>query len=191
MPPLYLSKRNLSAVLLDTSMFIRYHNFPEELCEHLGNPQIHHTDITIEEWQSSFMWHGIPNETAKGLTEKSLEKFNSSYLPEIPAVEIIAAEVEEYLGLAGIEIETESDKPDIETNDKRDILTFTHGVAHGVDVVSNDRLFFPMGELFHTGIKTHVNIKSKSSIWIRQLQAELAANGVGKVGTPIDLTHLL
>lgn len=191
-PPLYLpAGLNLSAALLDTSMFMRYRYFARELSGHLGNPQIYHTDITVKEWRNYFTHKEFSDEAVERLTTRALNAFGSSYLPELPVVKAIAGEITSHLLKAGIAIETSNGEPGKKTNDERDIEIFAHGVAHGIDVVSNDKLFFPMGELFHTGIKAHVNIKRTSQRWIRQLQEKLAAEGIGKVGMPIDLTHLL
>lgn len=146
MPPLYIPKANLSTALLDTSMFMRYRYFPEKLCEHSGNPQIHHTEVTFSELENNLIRQGFPQKAARQMASQALNDFNSYNLPEIPAVMAIAAEVEDCLRQAEIKIETDNDKRDIKRGSQR---------------------------------------------WIEQLLRKLENNGIGKVGTPIGLTHLL
>lgn len=168
-------------VLLDTSSIIANHNRVQAFLQDIGNPEIYHTTITIEELRDHFIENEMEDEEATRRATRSLRRLNSTFLPAAKGVEEIAKVIEGYLLQAGIPEE-------IIAEERNDILTVAYGMVYGMDVLSRDKLFYVMGRLFSMNIVVHTILAIEPEGWAEQSRIILNKNGIQ---TPIDLTHLL
>lgn len=105
-PIIYLPRLQLTKAVFDTSMFIAFLNDDQRIRQHIGNPKIHHTEITKNEWSGHFSYlenlrreaKDLPpkepnSKLAQGRTARALAVFDSIYLPETPQVKAITTEI--------------------------------------------------------------------------------------------------
>lgn len=169
-------------VIFDANIFITKHNRADEFLRDVGNPEVFHTRIIEEELYMHFISrYEKPHDVATALTNKALVAFNSSYLPEAPAATAIASQIKQYLATAGIPDETIAEE-------ENDFLIVAHAMAHGKDVLSSDKLFYTMGQMFSLGITFHTILVKPPVNRFVKLRDNLKEKGIQ---TPIDLTYLL
>lgn len=167
--------------IFDANIFINRRNQADEFLRDVGHPEVFHTDIIENELYLHFIRHEIPRGIARALTSKALEAFNSSRLPDDPFAYAIAAQIKQYLAAAGIPDETIAEE-------ENDFLIVANAMAHGKDVLSSDKLFYTMGQMFNLGITLHTILVKPPVNRFVELRANLKAKGIQ---TPIDLTYLL
>ena len=168
-------------VIFDTNIFIKRHNEADEFLRDVGNPEVFHTDIITDELYRHLRRHGKPPDEARALANRALEAFNSSRLPSDPVAEAIAGQIVQYLAAAGISDETIEEE-------ENDFLIVAYGTALGVDLLSSDKLFYTMGQMFSLGITVHTILEKPPVNRFAELRDNLKEKGIQ---TPIDLTYLL
>lgn len=197
-PKIYLPKLQLAEAVFDASMFIAFKNEDQRIRQHLGNPQIFHTKITVREWRGHFLYfekkrredEGLSPEPPNGRlarkrTARALAVFDSTYLPETPQVKAIAGEIIRCLQQEGIK---ELMGHELSRNDKRDIGTMAYAMAYGMDAVAADKLFYTVGRMFQSASTMHVNRIRNSTKQALRLLGRLEKHGVE---TRKELTHLI
>lgn len=168
--------------VLDANILINRRNQADKFLRDVGNPEVFHTRIIEDElYKHLVVKHGKPHEVATVLTNRALEAFCSSYLPEAPEAKAIASLIERYLAIAGIPDETIAEE-------ENDFLIVANAMVHGKDVLSSDKLFYTMGQMFNLGITLHTILVKPPVNRFVELRANLKAKGIQ---TPIDLTYLL
>ena len=170
---------------MDASIFITYHNHNQLIRQAIGNPQIFHTEVSVDEWVKQFIWHKTPAEYVEKKTAMGLAVFDSTFLPETPEVIAVASEIERRLLEGGIE---EMEGRDLTDNDIRDIKTAAYGIAHGIPVVARDKLFYTIEKMFQKDITIYVDREQNSMRQAWRLVTRLEAQGKQ---TPPELSHLL
>jgi len=129
-------------ILVDSSAFIQHTNHPEKILDHAGSRVICHTDDILGEIVKYYIRRGMSIGLASSKTDKLLnDVFNSQHLtPDVRSYAIFE-KIKNYLRQVDIPKETIEEE-------KNDIFIAACGISCGVEVVSEDRLFLVMAELF-------------------------------------------
>ncbi len=163
-------------VILDVNVFSKYANVPHEVLNKVGGRSIHHSAVIRLELAKYYKNPDYFLDDSSEEVDSVLAEFSSTLLPDTDDMGKIAKAIRYFLPRAGIPYEQVEDA-------KNDIRIMSCGIVNGADIITADRLFYVMGEIFKTNIRIILLSKPPEG-WITTARNTLKNLGIS---TPIDL----